>query len=314
MDTNLVALNPDALAAVSGMFASDLNTTAGVRMLSTARCKFTIKDGSEEGISLGDEFDGIIAAEDSADHFIYYKSKYDPSAVTAPDAVWYRNTKAPACVPESALVRDADGRLGYQVKRRIVVFPFYKGKLMTDPVAFDVSGQSLYKNADKGSRVMSYTQYRRFLVGVHALPIQVVTHFSFDPKATVSVVRFSGVRGSSIQEMNGILAQKEEVAELAKVMLKDGTESSGSAGQQGYQPDGFKINPLPAPSPVSAAPEPVSATAEAITSPANPASSSVSMTAPTSTESITEPAPVQPPHVGGFTLPENELDSVLGDI
>ena len=297
MDTNLVALNPEALAAVSGMFASDLNTTAGVRMLSTARCKFTIKDGSEEGISLGDEFDGIIAAEDSADHFIYYKSKYDPSAVTAPDAVWYRNTKAPSCVPESALVRDADGRLGYQVKRRIVVFPFYKGKLMPDPVAFDVSGQSLYKNADKGSRVMSYTQYRRFLVGVHALPIQVVTHFSFDPKATVSVVRFSGVRGSSIQEMNGILAQKEEVAELAKVMLKDGTESSGSAGQQGYQPEGFKINPLPAP-------EPVSATAEVITSPVTPASSSVSTTAPTSTASITEPD----------MDAAGELDSVLGDI
>ena len=297
MDTNLVALNPEALAAVSGMFASDLNTTAGVRMLSTARCKFTIKDGSEEGISLGDEFDGIIAAEDSADHFIYYKSKYDPSAVTAPDAVWYRNTKAPACVPESALVRDADGRLGYQVKRRIVVFPFYKGKLMPDPVAFDVSGQSLYKNADKGSRVMSYTQYRRFLAGLKALPVQVVTHFSFDPKATVSVVRFSGVRGSSMQEMNGILAQKEEVAELAKVTLKDGIESSGSAGQQGYQPEGFKINPLPAP-------EPVSATAEAITSPATPASSSANTTAPTSTESITEPD----------MDAAGELDSVLGDI
>lgn len=294
-NTNLVSLNPEALAAVSGMFASDLNTTAGVRMLSTARCKFTIKDGSEEGISLGDEFDGIIAAEDSADHFIYYKSKYDPSAVTAPDAVWYRNTKAPACVPESALVRDADGRLGYQVKRRIVVFPFYKGKLMPDPVAFDVSGQSLYKNADKGSKVMSYTQYRRFLVGVHALPIQVVTHFSFDPKATVSVVRFSGVRGSSMQEMNGILAQKEEVAELAKVTLKDGTESSGSAGQQGYQPEGFKINPLPAPSP-----EPVSATAEATTAPATPASQSVNATA----ESITEPD----------MDAAGELDSVLGDI
>lgn len=297
MDTNLVALNPEALAAVSGMFASDLNTTAGVRMLSTARCKFTIKDGSEEGISLGDEFDGIIAAEDSADHFIYYKSKYDPSAVAAPDAVWYRNTKAPACVPESALVRDADGRLGYAVKRRIVVFPFYKGKLMPDPVAFDVSGQSLYKNADKGSKVMSYTQYRRFLVGVHALPIQVVTHFSFDPKSTVSVVRFSGVRGSSMQEMNGILAQKEEVAELAKVMLKDGTESSGSAGQQGYQPEGFKINPLPAP-------EPVSATAEATTAPAIPASQSANTTAPASTESITEPD----------MDAAGALDSVLGDI
>lgn len=304
-NTNLVALNPEALAAVSGMFASDLNTTAGVRMLSTARCKFTIKDGSEEGISLGDEFDGIIAAEDSADHFIYYKSKYDPSAVTAPDAVWYRNTKAPACVPESALVRDADGRLGYQVKRRIVVFPFYKGKLMPDPVAFDVSGQSLYKNADKGSKVMSYTQYRRFLVGVHALPVQVVTHFSFDPKATVSVVRFSGVRGSSMQEMNGILAQKEEVAELAKVMLKDGTESSGSAGQQsGYQPDGFKINPLPAPSPVSAAQESASATAEATTAPAIPASQSANTTAPTSTASITEPD----------MDAAGALDSVLGDI
>lgn len=297
MDTNLVSLNPEALAAVSGMFASDLNTTAGVRMLSTARCKFTIKDGSEEGISLGDEFDGIIAAEDSADHFIYYKSKYDPSAVTKPDAVWYRNTPAPKSVPESALVRDADGRLGYQVKRRIVVFPFYKGKLMPDPVAFDVSGQSLYKNADKGSKVMSYTQYRRFLAGLKALPVQVVTHFSFDPKATVSVVRFSGVRGSSMQEMNGILAQKEEVTELAKVTLKDGTESSGSARQQGYQSEGFKINPLPAP-------EPVSATAEAITSPATPAPSSVSTTAPTSTASTTEPD----------MDAAGELDSVLGDI
>ena len=152
---------------------------------------------------------------------------------------------------------------------------------------------------------MSYTQYRRFLVGVHALPIQVVTHFSFDPKATVSVVRFSGVRGSSMQEMNGILAQKEEVAELAKVTLKDGTESGGSAGQQsGYQPDGFKINPLPAPSPVSAAPEPVSATAEVITSPATPASSSANTTAPTSTASITEPD----------MDAAGELDSVLGDI
>jgi len=298
---NLVALNPEGLAAVSGMFAQDLNTTAGLRMLSTARCKFTIKDGSEDGISLGDEFDGIIAAEDSADHFIYYKSKYDPSAVTAPDAVWYRNTKAPACVPESALVRDADGRLGYQVKRRIVVFPFYKGKLMTDPVAFDVSGQSLYKNADKGSKVMSYTQYRRFLAGLHAQPLQVVTHFSFDPKATVSVVRFSGVRGAEMSEMNGILSQKEEVMEMAKVTLRDGTESSG---QQGYQPEGFKINPLPAPNSVSAAPEPMSATAEATTAPAIPASQSASTTAPASTESITEPD----------MDAAGELDSVLGDI
>ena len=143
------------------------------------------------------------------------------------------------------------------------------------------------------------------------MPFQVVTLFSLGSKATVSVVKLRGVRGSSVQEMNGILAQKEAVAELVKVMLKDGTESSGSAGQQGYQPDGFKINPLPAPSPVSAAsepvsaaPEPVSATAEAITSPATPASSSASMTAPTSTASITEPD----------MDAAGALDSVLGDI
>ena len=98
--------------------------------------------------------------------------------------------------------------------------------------------------------------------------------------------------------MNGILAQKEEVAELAKVMLKDGTESSGSAGQQsGYQPDGFKVNPLPAPNPVSA-------TAEATTAPAIPASRSANTTAPTSTASITEPD----------MDAAGALDSVLGDI
>lgn len=50
-----------------------------------------------------------------------------------------------------------------------------------------------------------------------------------------------------MEEMTGILSQKEEVGSLAHVQTISGEDSSA-----GYQPEGFKVNPLPAPEPAPA--------------------------------------------------------------
>ena len=47
--------------------------------------------------------------------------------------------------------------------------------------------------------------------------------------------------------MNGVLSQKEEVESLAHVQTISGEDSTA-----GYQPEGFKVNPLLAPEPAPA--------------------------------------------------------------
>lgn len=148
MSFNLTTLNQSVLADVKSMFAEDLDA-GQIKSISTARMRFQIKTGAD-GIDIGQEMMIIIAGEDKADHFLYYKNSFDGNA-TAPDAIWYRGTKAPSCVPQSALQRDANGRLGYQVKRRIAAFVFVNGKLLPEPIAFDISGQSLYKSSQPGT-------------------------------------------------------------------------------------------------------------------------------------------------------------------
>ena len=235
MSFNLTTLNQNVLANVKSMFAEDLDA-GQVKSISTARMRFQIKTGAD-GIDIGQEMLIIIAGEDKADHFLYYKSSFDGNA-TAPDAVWYRGTKAPSCVPQSALQRDANGRLGYQVKRRIAAFVFVNGKLLPEPIAFDISGQSLYKASQPGADALSYTQYRKQLASLHAIPLQVVTRCTFDPKASVSVVKFEGERAASEDEIKTVLAHQEETRKILEIQLKGDEEAP-----YGF----FNANPEPAP-------------------------------------------------------------------
>lgn len=234
MSFNLTTLNQNVLANVKSMFAEDLDA-GQIKSISTARMRFQIKTGAD-GIDIGQEMLIIIAGEDKADHFLYYKSSFDGNA-TAPDAVWYRGTKAPSCVPQSALQRDVNGRLGYQVKRRIAAFVFVNGKLLPEPIAFDISGQSLYKSSQPGTDALSYTQYRKQLASLHAIPLQVVTRCTFDPKASVSVVKFEGERAASEEEIKTILAHQEETRKILEIQLK------GDEAPYGF----FNANPEPAP-------------------------------------------------------------------
>ena len=195
--------------------------------------QFGLRTGGDP-IQLGTEMDIIVAAEDNEDHCVYYANSYDGTAV-APDAVWYRSQKAPAIVPQSKLVKDSAGRYGYAVKRRVVCLVFVNGKLNPSPVVFDISGQSLYKNAPNGAQFLSYTQYRKMLASVHALPVQVVTHCTFDPTASVSVIRFSGARPATADEIKAVMSQMDQIRELVHVQTK------------GDQPEGFKADPEPAP-------------------------------------------------------------------
>lgn len=239
MGMELTALNQELMAQLKGMFADDLST-GGFMSVSTARMQFGLRTGGDP-IQLGTEMDIIVAAEDNEDHCVYYATSYDGTAV-APDAVWYRSQKAPAIVPQSKLVKDSDGRYGYAVKRRIVCLVFVNGKLNPSPVVFDISGQSLYKNAPNGAQFLSYTQYRKMLASMHALPVQVVTHCTFDPTANVSVIRFSGARCATADELKTVMSQMDQVRELVHVQTKDGTSG---------QPEGFKADPEPAPQPAA---------------------------------------------------------------
>ena len=196
--------------------------------------RFQIKTGAD-AIDIGQEMTIIIAGEDKADHFLYYRSSFDGNA-TAPDAIWYRGTKAPSCVPQSALQRDANGRLGYQVKRRIAAFVFVNGKLLPEPIAFDISGQSLYKASQPGTDELSYTQYRKMLASLHAIPIQVVTRCTFDPKASVSVVKFAGERAASEEEIKTVLAHQEETRKILEIKTKGDEEAPFSFGNKEPEP------------------------------------------------------------------------------
>ena len=236
MGMELTALNQELMVQLKGMFADDLST-GGFMSVSTARMQFGLRTGGDP-IQLGTEMDIIVAAEDNEDHCVYYANSYDGTAV-APDAVWYRSQKAPAIVPQSKLVKDSAGRYGYAVKRRVVGLVFVNGKLNPSPVVFDISGQSLYKNAPNGAQFLSYTQYRKMLASMHALPVQVVTHCTFDPTASVSVIRFSGARCTTADEIKSVMSQMDQVRELVHVQTK------------GDQPEGFKADPEPAPQPAA---------------------------------------------------------------
>ena len=236
MGMELTALNQELMVQLKGMFADDLST-GGFMSVSTARMQFGLRTGGDP-IQLGTEMDIIVAAEDNEDHCVYYANSYDGTAV-APDAVWYRSQKAPAIVPQSKLVKDASNRYGYAVKRRVVCLVFVNGKLNPSPVVFDISGQSLYKNAPNGAQFLSYTQYRKMLASMHALPVQVVTHCTFDPTASVSVIRFSGSRPATADEIKVVMSQMDQVRELVHVQTK------------GDQPEGFKADPEPAPQPAA---------------------------------------------------------------
>ena len=99
--------------------------------------------------------------------------------------------------------------------------------------------KSLYKNAPNGAQFLSYTQYRKMLVSMHALPVQVVTHCTFDPTASVSVIRFSGARPATADEIKAVMSQMDQIRELVHVQTK------------GDQPEGFKADPEPAPQPAA---------------------------------------------------------------
>ena len=236
MGMELTTLDQELMAQLKGMFADDLST-GGFMSVSTARMQFGLRTGGDP-IQLGTEMDIIVAAEDNEDHCVYYANSYDGTAV-APDAVWYRSQKAPAIVPQSKLVKDASNRYGYAGKRRVVCLVFVNGKLNPSPVVFDISGQSLYKNAPNGAQFLSYTQYRKMLASMHALPVQVVTHCTFDPTASVSVIRFSGNRPATADELKTVMSQMDQVTELVHVRTK------------GDQPEGFKADPEPAPQPAA---------------------------------------------------------------
>ena len=87
-----------------------------------------------------------------------------------------------------------------------------------------------------GEDALSYTQYRKLLASLHAIPLQVVTRCTFDQKASVSVVKFQGERAASEEEIKTVLAHQEETRKLLEIQLKGDEEAPFSFGNKEPEP------------------------------------------------------------------------------
>ena len=74
------------------------------------------------------------------------------------------------------------------------------------------------------------------LASIHAIPLQVVTRCTFDPKASVSVVKFAGERAASEDEIKAVLAHQEETRKILEIQTKGDEEAPYSFGNKEPEP------------------------------------------------------------------------------
>ena len=74
------------------------------------------------------------------------------------------------------------------------------------------------------------------LASLHAIPLQVVTRCTFDPKASVSVVKFAGERAASEDEIKAVLAHQEETRKILEIQTKGDEEAPYSFGNKEPEP------------------------------------------------------------------------------
>ena len=216
--------------------------------LSLKGFQFTVKSGGSADVINTQALNCVILGEGTDDHCTYYAGSYSPEVEDVkPTAVWYRSQPAPIVVPPVALEKDKNGRLGYSIKRRVVLAIFdEKGNLNLTPIVFDVGAMSLYDKDYANSGMLSYSSYRRWCAKRNLLPCMIVTQILFDRSSSVPSVRFKPVCNQDgtprILPQNGLLqevfkvASSDEVKGLLKVNIIDGTETNDADGMAQPQP------------------------------------------------------------------------------
>ena len=271
MAYDLVALQNYGLPAELAQQVAELQNNFGdsfgesFSRISLKGSRFSLKSGSSSELISSDRLVCVILADAPTDHCTYYANKYDPATAddVKPTAVWLRGQDAPVVVPQAALTKDATGRLGYSVAHRTVIAyadPATNQMSLT-PVVFDIGSMSLYGEdltLSDGTVAMSYSSFRRWCAKQGIPPCLVLVQVIFDLRQSVPVVRFiPGRNGANPailpQPLLGQVIEKaksQEVKDLLKVTLIDGTEEPMTNTAPAPQPQQTVAQPAPQPAPV----------------------------------------------------------------
>lgn len=162
--------------------------------LSIKGSRFRLKVGGTETVLERPNLDILFLGIAKENHNVYYKGKYvEGQDDVKPDAVWSANEPHPANVPASALVKNAEGYLGYATRRRavFVVVDTAAGTIDFDNlIVFDVNAKSTFGDAIQASNAFGLGGYIQHLKGFGVYPAMLLTRIVFDTRESVPAVRF----------------------------------------------------------------------------------------------------------------------------
>ena len=214
-------------------FAPAMDTFGGgFNRVSLKGSRIRLIAGGQEVRQEPDALDFVIVGISPDQYCVWYKNKYSGEEGIEPDAVWAMNEEPPANVPPSALVKDADGRNQYSVRRRIIIAPVSVPTNGGAPFvdlenlfAFDMGGMSTFgDDINIGNfafgKAYSFSNYIGLLKQHGMIPAACITKMIFDQSQSVPVVRFCPIVGADqkIQMLDmGTLGRVVEVIQGSKV-------------------------------------------------------------------------------------------------
>nr|DAT55469.1 MAG TPA: hypothetical protein [Caudoviricetes sp.] len=214
-------------------FAPAMDTFGGgFNRVSLKGSRIRLIAGGQEVRQEPDALDFVIVGISPDQYCVWYKNKYSGEEGIEPDAVWAMNEEPPANVPPSALVKDADGRNQYSVRRRIIIAPVSVPTNGGAPFvdlenlfAFDMGGMSTFgDDINIGNfafgKAYSFSNYIGLLKQHGMIPAACITKMIFDQSQSVPVVRFCPIVGADqkIQMLDmGTLGRVVEVIQDSKV-------------------------------------------------------------------------------------------------
>ncbi|HBU3785776.1 TPA: hypothetical protein MCX08_001164 [Klebsiella pneumoniae] len=214
-------------------FAPAMDTFGGgFNRVSLKGSRIRLIAGGQEVRQELDALDFVIVGISPDQYCVWYKNKYSGEEGIEPDAVWAMNEEPPANVPPSALVKDADGRNQYSVRRRIIIAPVSVPTNGGAPFvdlenlfAFDMGGMSTFgDDINIGNfafgKAYSFSNYIGLLKQHGMIPAACITKMIFDQSQSVPVVRFCPIVGADqkIQMLDmGTLGRVVEVIQDSKV-------------------------------------------------------------------------------------------------
>lgn len=157
--------------------------------------------GGQEVRQEPNALDFVILGISPDQYCVWYQNKYNGEEGVEPDAIWAMGEQPPSNVPASVMVKDADGRNQFSVRRRIVIAavaadqagqPFVD---LENPFVFDMGGMTTFgEDINIGNfafgKAYSFSNYMGLMKTHGMIPAACMTKMMFDQSQSVPVIRF----------------------------------------------------------------------------------------------------------------------------